>query len=59
MVITGIKGKFLLSNYPQDIIDKYAKLNGWYQRSFKMPVSASKKSVRPTKIEVLTSNYPM
>lgn len=57
--LTKIKGKFLLSNYPQPIIDKFVKEHGWYQRQFKMPVAASKKAVRPTKIEVLTANYPI
>jgi len=58
-VLKALKGKFLLSNYPQDIIDAYSLENGWYTRRFKMPVAASKKSVRPTKIEVLTANYPI
>ncbi|HRY33382.1 MAG TPA: DNA adenine methylase [Bacteroidales bacterium] len=57
--LTQVKGKFLLSNYPQAVIDEYCKEYGWYQRCFKMPVAASKKAVRPTKIEVLTANYPI
>ena len=56
-VLTTVKGKFLLSNYPQDIIQEYSIKYGWFNRRFKMPVAASKKSVRPTKIEVLTANY--
>ncbi|MCX6266705.1 MAG: DNA adenine methylase [Bacteroidetes bacterium] len=58
-VLVTIKGRFLLSNYPQEIIQEYSAAHGWYNRQFKMPVSASKKSVRPTKIEVLTANYPI
>lgn len=54
-----IKGKFLLSNYPQTIIDDYAKKYNWYQVQYKMPISVSKKSVKGTKIEVLTANYPI
>lgn len=57
--LTQIKGKFLLSNYPQDIISKYVSEHGWYQLQFKKPLCASKKSVRSTKIEVLTANYPI
>jgi DNA adenine methylase len=56
-VLVTIKGKFLLSNYPQDIIQEYSEKHGWYNRRFKMPVAASKKSVKPTNIEVLTANY--
>lgn len=55
--LTEIKGKFLLSNYPQDIINRFAKENGWEQKSFRLPISVSKKSVKPIKTEVLTANY--
>lgn len=55
--LVGIKGKFLLSNYPQTIIEEYSQKYGWLNKRFKMPLSASKKSVRTTKIEVLTANY--
>ena len=58
-VLACLKGKFLLSNYPIEIIEKYSVKNGWHQRKFKMPLCASKKAVKPTKIEVLTANYPI
>jgi DNA adenine methylase len=57
--LTSIKGKFLLSNYPQDVIDEYCKLNGWHQRSFKMVLCASKKAIKRNKTEVLVANYPI
>ena len=57
--LSNIKGKFLLSNYPQDIITQYARKHGWAQLAFKMPLCASKKAVRSNKTEVLTSNYPI
>lgn len=57
--LSSITGKFMLSNYPQDVITQYAKERGWYQLEYKMPICASKKSVRNTKIEVLTANYPI
>ena len=57
--LATIKGRFLLSNYPQPIIQEYSVKYQWHNRSFKMPVAASKKSVKPTKIEVLTANYPI
>jgi len=58
-VLSRIKGKFLLSNYPLDLIAQYSKDHGWHQRAFKLPLSASKKAVKSTKIEVLTGNYPI
>jgi len=57
--LTRIQGKFLLSNYPQEIIEKYAHDNGWQQIEYKMPLCISKKSVKPMKLEVLTANYPI
>ena len=56
-VLATVKGKFLLSNYPQDIIQHYSNQYQWNNRRFKMSIAASKKSVKPTKIEVLTANY--
>jgi DNA adenine methylase len=58
-MLVDIKGKFLLSNYPHKIIEDYSKSNGWSQRKFKLPLSVSKKAVKPMKIEVLTANYPI
>jgi len=55
--LTAIKGRFLLSNYPQDIIREYSDRYSWFNRQFKMPIAVSKKSVKPSKIEVLTANY--
>ncbi len=55
-----IKGKFLLSSYPSDILDEYIKKNGWYTKSFTKVLSASKGisgKKRKTKVEVLTANY--
>ncbi|MCX6281465.1 MAG: DNA adenine methylase [Bacteroidetes bacterium] len=57
--LTTIKGRFLLSNYPQEIISKFAGKYGWHQLEYKMPLCASKKAVRSSKIEVLTANYPI
>jgi DNA adenine methylase len=57
--LTLIKGKFLLSNYPQEVISRFCKEYGWHQLEYKMPLCASKKSVRSTKTEVLTANYPI
>jgi len=58
-LLKNIQGKFLLSNYPQDIIDVYCELNNWKQRSFKMVLCASKKDIKRKKTEVLIANYPI
>lgn len=58
-VLRGIKGKFLLSNYPQEILDQYCQENGWYKREFKMILCASKKAIERKKTEVLVINYPL
>ena len=57
--LTKVEGKFLLSNYPQDIITRHVEQYGWHQKHFKMSLCASKKSVKGSKIEVLTANYPI
>ncbi len=53
--LSQIKGKFCLSSFPSDILDKYIQKHGWQTRQIEMRCSASKKQKR--KIEVLTTNY--
>lgn len=58
--LSNIKGKFLLSGYPSDILEEYSKKYGWHTKTFNKSLSASKAVVgksRPRKIEVLTANY--
>ena len=55
--LSKIKGKFLLSSYPSDILEKYKKIYNWHQIEIKQRVSMSSKGKR--KIEVLTANYPL
>ncbi len=60
--LSNIKGKFLLSSYPSEILDEYIKKNNWYSIRFEKPLSASKTNSgekRKRKIEVLTANYPI
>jgi DNA adenine methylase len=55
-VLSEIKGRFLLSSYPSDILDKYIKKFGWYQKRVEQQVSVNKgKGGR--KIECMTANY--
>ena len=59
-LLSGIKGKFLLSSYPSPILMRYAKENGWYMWSSETGVSVNAKSgYMKRKVEVLTANYPI
>ncbi len=55
--LSNIKGKFLLSSYPSEILQKYTKEHKWHQVKIEMHVAISNKGKR--KIEVLTANYPI
>jgi len=60
--LSNVKGKFLLSSYPSEILTQYAKKNGWYTLVFDKPLSAKKAvkgKLRDRKIEVLTANYSL
>lgn len=54
-----LKGKFLLSSYPSDLLATYAKKHHWTQESLELTVSVANKCEKPRKLktEVLTSNY--
>lgn len=60
--LSNVKGKFLLSSYPSEILSEYIQQNGWYSIQFEKPLSAQKAvegKPRARKIEVLTANYPI
>jgi DNA adenine methylase len=60
--LSNIKGKFLLSSYPSEILNEYIQKNGWYTKIFDKPLSARKAlkgKARGRKIEVLSANYPI
>lgn len=52
-----LQGKFLLSSYPSEVLDRYTQTFGWHQIEISDYVRASSK--RKPKTEVLTSNYPI
>lgn len=61
-MLSGIKGKFLLSSYPSPILKQYTKSQGWHQVEIKSGVSvANNNSQKPQKVktEVITANYPI
>ena len=52
-LLSGIKGKFMLSSYPSDLIDQYIHMNGWRTIEIEMQRSAG----GGRKTEVITINY--
>ncbi len=56
--LAGIKGNFLLSSYPSDILDSYKQKYGWYQIQVEQRVSVNKGSGKK-KVECMTANYEL
>lgn len=58
--LTKVKGKFLLSSYPSEILDEYTAKNGWCSVSVDKALSAGNGNTlekRKRKVEVLTANF--
>jgi DNA adenine methylase len=57
--LSKIKGKFLLSSYPSEILSRYVKDFNWHQKSIELTVSVANNTSkdRKKKIEVFTANY--
>lgn len=53
--LSQIKGKFMLSSYPNESLSKYAKENGWKIENINLSLSASPSKKR--KIECITINH--
>lgn len=59
-VLSGIKGKFLLSSYDSELLSDFVGRFGWFQRRKEQIVSVNAKGkTRKLKIEVLTANFPL
>ena len=59
-LLEKIKGKFLMSSYPSDILTRYRELNNWNYKDIPGYVRMNNKSgqkAHKTKIECLTWNY--
>ncbi|MBK5285723.1 MAG: DNA adenine methylase, partial [Bacteroidia bacterium] len=57
-LLTGIKGKFLLSSYPSELLNKYIRKNKWQTKEIDMSLDVSAKfKMAKRKTEVLTANY--
>lgn len=60
LTLSQIKGKFLLSSYPSEVLLKAVKSHGWSMWSIEQKVSINAKSgYLKRKVEVLTANYPI
>jgi len=59
--LSGIKGKFLMSSYPSDILNEYTKAEGWCTKQLEQTVSVANSTGAPQKkkIEVMTANYDL
>lgn len=61
-VLVKVKGRFLLSSYPSDLLARYVKKYGWHQKRITQLTSVATKrgaGVQKEKVEVLTANYPL
>lgn len=54
-LLSTVKGKFMLSSYPSEILTDYAQRQGWNMIEFDLPRAAG----GGRKVEVLTMNYEM
>ena len=59
-ILSKIKGRFLLSSFPSDLLEKYSRKYKWKTKTVEMNlcVQGAKKNGRK-KVEVLTANYPI
>lgn len=58
-ILSNLKGKFLLSSYPSELLDMAIEKYGWHTMEIKAKVSASNSKTQKEKTEVLTANYPI
>jgi DNA adenine methylase len=58
-VLEGIKGKFLLSSYPNKTLDEFTQRNDWSSVSIRRECSMTSRFKPRMKTEVLTANYPI
>lgn len=57
-LLTTIKGRFLLSSYPSELLSQFIDKNAWSVKTVDSKVAVSNK-VNKTKTEVLIANYPI
>lgn len=52
-LLSGIKGRFMLSSYPSDLLTEYTASHNWHTLEVELPRSAG----GGRKVEVITTNY--
>ena len=58
--LSTLKGKFLLSSYPSDLLNKYSRKKKWHTKEIEMPLAVTARyRTHKKKTEVLTTNYPL
>lgn len=58
IALSGLKGKFMLSSYPSELLTKYSKQNNWKTIEIEMQRSAgSHTGESKRKVEMITLNY--
>jgi len=59
ILLSKVKGKFLLSSYPSEMLTKYIKQNKWSIKKINMALALASNpdSKLKRKIEVLTANF--
>lgn len=55
-LLCNIKGRFLLSSYPSDLLKEYADKMSWKEKRFQAAVAVTQHT-KKQKVEVLTANY--
>lgn len=60
-LLANVKGKFLLSSYPSEILERYTVQHGWCSRGLEQVVSVANRFGKSgkKKIEMLTANYDL
>lgn len=58
VTLSEVKGKFLLSSYPSDLLERYVKKYKWYQKRVEQQTSVNKGKGK-MKVEVMTASYPI
>lgn len=60
-LLSNLKGQFLLSSFPNDVLDEYVLKHGWHKMEIEQAKPASKNpdGTKKRKVEVLVANYPL
>jgi len=55
--LSSIKGKFILSSYPSEVLDRYTAQFGWHFKTFDQLVTSCGAEKKKRKVEVVTTNF--